>query len=121
MFLLPFLLYLALVALNLLDGISTWHFVRPGHFHREANPLARWMFRKLGITRGIILAELLWIGLISLIFFLTWSMPVLGSVLIALLAIGIVVFAYVVIDNFRFLRRIRQRESAQAAKEETAC
>ena len=54
-------LYSILVALNLLDGFSTWLVLKPNHYHRERNPVARWMFIKLGLTRGLVLAEVLWI------------------------------------------------------------
>ncbi len=104
----PFLvLYLVLVALNLLDGFTTWKFVKPDHYGREANPIARWLFSRLGILRGIILAEALWIGLISLVFWLAWDAPVFSDILLALLIVGILVFSYVVANNLLMLRRTR--------------
>ncbi len=109
-------LYAILVALNVLDGVSTWKVLKPHHFHRERNPLARWMFLKLGLTRGVILAEVLWIGFISTVFFMLFRHPVLNSVLLILLCLGVLIFLYVVSGNFRTWRRIRQREDLLAGK-----
>lgn len=116
-----FSLYGILVALNVLDGISTWNVVKPNFYARETNPVARWMFIKLGITRGIILAEVLWIGFITLVFFLFYRDQVMSTVLLIFLCVGILVFLQVVSGNFRIWKRIRQRKSllaSQAAEKE---
>lgn len=101
-------LYLLLLALNLADGITTWIFVHPRHYDREANPLARWMFRCLGITLGIIVAELLWMGVISLLYFtLFQTYPTLG---IILLSVGVAVWSYIIPGNIRYcLKCTRQK------------
>ena len=108
-------LYAVLVILNALDGYSTWKVVRPSHFQREHNPLARAIFSKLGLLRGIILAELVWIGIISLVFFLLWKNAALHSLLAILLGFGVLVFAGIVAHNFRVFGRIKhlERQSAQ--------
>ena len=110
-------LYSVLVGLNILDGVSTWKVVKPDNFHRERNPLARWMFSKLGLLRGLIVAELLWIGFISAVFFLLAKHPLLDTVLLALLGVGVLVFLLVVRGNFRTWRNIRQREDLLAKKQ----
>jgi len=99
-------LYLVMVLLNLLDGLSTWLFVKPDHYQREANPLARWIFLRLGITRGIILSELAWIGCFSLAFFLFWQNPSLQLPLLLLLSLGVLVFAWIVTGNIRYCLRL---------------
>jgi len=100
-------LYLVLLVLNLLDGISTWIFVRPDHYEREANPVARWMFKKLGITLGIILAELLWLGVVTLLYvFVFQDYKLLGTVL---MGVGVVVWAYIIPGNIRYCLRLRQK------------
>ncbi len=117
------ILYGVLVVLNSLDGYSTWKVLKPHHYRREHNPLARRIFQKLGIPRGIIVAELLWIGFISLVFFLLWDKPALNGVLLVLLSIGVLAFAWVVASNFRAYRRIktaqgrRSEELLQARKQ----
>ncbi|MGC9361742.1 MAG: hypothetical protein ACP5F3_02330 [Candidatus Syntrophosphaera sp.] len=103
-------LYAALIGLNILDGYSTWKVVRPHHYARERNPLARWIFRGLGIPLGIIVAELFWIGLISLVFFLFWDKPGLQLPLLIVLGLGVIAFAGISLNNFSVHRTIRRRE-----------
>lgn len=107
------ILYGVLVALNSLDGYSTWKVLKPHHYRRERNPLARRIFQKLGIPRGIIVAELLWIGFISLVFFLLWDKPALNGVLLVLLCIGVLAFTWVVASNFRAYRRIKEAQGSR--------
>ena len=112
------ILYSLLVALNLADGISTWFFVRPAHYQREANPVARAMFRRLGITAGIIVAEILWISFISVIYFLTWQAPTLQWILLILLGLGVLVFAYIVPGNIAYCLRLhKEKKEKEATKE----
>ena len=100
-------LYLVLLVLNLTDGITTWIFVRPDHYEREANPVARWMFKKLGITFGIILAELLWLGAVSLLYgFIFQKYVVAGLVFIGA---GVLVWAYIIPGNIRYCLRLSER------------
>ncbi|HNT52625.1 MAG TPA: DUF5658 family protein, partial [Candidatus Syntrophosphaera sp.] len=49
------ILFCVFVLLNVLDGHSTWMVLRPNRYHRERNPVARWVFRKLGLPRGIVI------------------------------------------------------------------
>lgn len=109
------IMYAVLVVLNLLDGFSTWKVVKPAHLSRELNPLARWMFSKLGIVRGIILAEILWIGVISAVFFRLLTRPVWNVALLVLLGLGVLIFTYVVRGNFVAWRSIRKREDQLAS------
>ena len=113
-------LYLLMLTLNLLDGISTWIFVHPQHYEREANPVARWMFRKLGITAGIILAEVLWIGFFSLLFFLLvyrtmWQLP-----LTILFGFGVAIFASIVPGNISYCLRLRKKAQRKKQEEQNA-
>ena len=102
---LDLVLYIILVALNLADGITTWIFVHPDHYHREANPLARWIFGKLGITSGIILSELLWIGFISLLFFFVF--PTLPYLATPLLSLGLLIWGILIPINIRYCLKLR--------------
>ncbi len=112
-------LYAVLVGLNALDGISTWKVMRPDHLSREHNPLARWIFKQLGILRGIIVVEILWIACISAVFFLLWKNPALNLALLALLCVGILAFTFVVSSNFRVYGRLRRKQAAASARNKT--
>ncbi len=112
-------LYALLVVLNILDGVSTWKVVQPNHWHRERNPLARWVFSRLGLLPGLILSEVLWIGGFSVVFFLLVRHPAWNTALLAALGLGVLVFLFVVSGNFRTHRRIRNRESLLAAGSQT--
>ncbi len=107
-------LYGVLVILNVLDGYSTLTFVKPNHYEREKNPVARRMFTRLGIVRGILLAEFLWIGFITLVFFLLWSKPAFQFVLLVLLSLGVGIFSRIVVDNFRYCQSLKRREKESA-------
>lgn len=113
MTILLFALWGSLVALNILDGHSTWMVLRPKHLNREKNPLARWIFSRLGIVWGIVVSELLWIGFITCVFFLLLkgSNPLALKMLLGLLALGNLVFLALVINNYLVWRRIRKRDS----------
>jgi hypothetical protein len=98
------------IILNTLDAHSTWLVLKPNHYHRERNPIARWVFRKLRIPRAIIIFKSL--ILIPLgIFIAFWRKEAL-TINIALL-IGNLVFILVVLHNYKVSRHYRrQREIA---------
>lgn len=110
MSLILFILYGSLLALNLLDGHSTWRVLRPRHLSRERNPLARWIFSKLGVPRGIIVAEILWMGFITAVVFLALGQdnPAVEKLLLVLLLLGNLVFLAVVVSNYIVLHKIRR-------------
>jgi len=60
--------FIIFVILNILDGHSTWKVLYPDKHHREMNPLARWVFRKLGVTKGIITYKTVLILIIGILF-----------------------------------------------------
>lgn len=99
--------YLVLTILNVLDGYTTWQVLKPDKFHLELNPAARWLFRKLGLRRGILAAETLWISFytIGLAFLATLSL----LLPLILLSLGIIVFGWVVWDGFRIIRKMKKR------------
>ncbi len=102
-----YLLYAYFVLLNCLDALSTWLIVRPARWRREANPLARRIFQRLGIGRGVIVAELLWFALYT---------PLLMAVALVslwlpflLLLLGIAAFTGIGVNNLGVLRSLRRR------------
>jgi len=92
--------------LNILDGHSTFLVLKPHHYHREKNPLARWIFRKLGIPRGIIIFKtlLLTILILAISYYTAWD-PL--TINIAMLVADIL-FLLVVLHNYRVYRRIKR-------------
>ncbi len=101
------LLYAVYLILNVLDGITTWLVMRPDHYNREANPLARWLFAKLRIPRGIIIVEGLTQSLVTLfIFWLLARNPLLTKLLLGL---GIAIFSWIVQGSFRLINKLKKR------------
>lgn len=93
------------IALNFLDAHSTWIVMRPHHFGRERNPVARWVFKKLGIPRGIIIfkAALLAILIPAMGFYAGNDSFTINIVLL----VFCLIFALVVGNNYRIYRRLR--------------
>ena len=99
------ILSLLFAVLNVLDAHSTWMVLRPHYYSRERNPIARWIFRKLGPVRGIVVFKsVLLLFLATCIGFyaaydaFTISIVMLGANL---------VFFVVVYHNYRMARRVR--------------
>ena len=94
------------VILNVLDGHSTWLVLKPNHYRRERNPVARWIFRKLGLPRGIVIFKAVLLAILGAAFFV--YARAVGFVLNVLLLVANTVFLIVVIHNYRISRRIRR-------------
>jgi len=106
--LLFWLLYAVYLTLNALDGITTWLLMRPDYYNREANPLARWLFIKLRIPRGIIIVEGFTQSLVTLfIFWLLARNPILTKLLLGL---GILVFGWIVQGSFRLIALLKRKQ-----------
>ncbi len=88
--------------LNALDGYSTWLVLKPDHYHRERNPIARWVFRKLKAPYSIVFFKVFLLSLLG-IFFAYWWRETL-TLNIGLL-IGNLLYIYVVQHNFRVHRQ----------------
>jgi len=103
--------FIIFVILNILDGHSTWKVLYPDKHHREMNPLARWVFRKLGVTKGIITYKTVLILIIGILFGHyakkdTFSLNVI-------LSLANIVFLITVVHNYKVYRKIHhsQRKS----------
>ena len=101
------LLYAVFLILNALDGITTWLVMRPAHYNREANPIARWLFIKLRIPRGIIIVEGATQTLVTLLIF--WLLSLNSLLTKILLGFGILVFGWIVLGSFGLIRKLRER------------
>jgi len=94
------------VILNVLDGHSTWLVLKPNHYRRERNPVARWIFRKLGLPRGIVIFKAVLLAILGAAFYVYARAD--AFVLNVLLLVANTVFLIVVIHNYRISRRIRR-------------
>jgi len=96
---------LVFLSLNILDGWSTWLVLKPNHYERERNPIARWVFRTLKLPAGVIFFKALllsWLGV-----FIAYYHKEALTINIALL-IGNLLFLYVVRHNFNVHRKYEQ-------------
>lgn len=102
-------LYAAYAVLNILDGITTWVILRPDKFHLELNPVAKWIFIKLGIPQGIIITEMGVLSLLSLaIFFFAATHMTLMKII---LSVAVIFFIWLVIDNFLIIRKLNRKRN----------
>lgn len=95
------------IALNMLDAHSTYLVMRPDHFRRERNPIARMVFRKFGIPQGIIIFKTILLAILipAMCFYAGHDLLTLNIVL----AVSNLVFIVVVIHNYRIYRRYCRR------------
>ncbi len=90
--------------LNILDGHSTYLVLRPHHYEREKNPIARWVFRKLKLPRGIVIFKVILMSglIIAISYYAAWDALTIN---IAMLVADLL-FLVVVLHNYRIARRI---------------
>lgn len=104
----PLLIFSSVVftILNILDAHSTWLVIRPNHYERERNPIARWIFKKLGLPRGIILFKIAIFAILipAGALYATWEPLTLNIVLI----VANLIFGLVVWNNYRIHRRLQR-------------
>jgi hypothetical protein len=106
-YLLSQVLAVIFVILNVLDGHSTYIVLRPNHFARERNPVAKWVFKKLGILRGIIIWKAL---LLSVLMYLMFTEYLTEPYFLNILLITAnIFFTWVVIHNYRVYRKLRTK------------
>jgi hypothetical protein len=93
--------------LNVLDGVSTWLVIRPNHYERERNPIARWVFRKLKLPGGMVFFKAVILSSMGLFTATNW-MEVL-TINIGLL-FGNLVFITAVWHNFKVRKKYKLRD-----------
>ncbi len=91
------------ILLNILDAHSTYLVMRPTHFRRERNPIARWVFRKLGIPRGIVIFKVVLLAILipAMGFYAGNDLFTINIVLM----VSDLIFALVVINNYHIYRK----------------
>jgi hypothetical protein len=90
--------------LNILDAHSTWLVLRPDNYHRERNPIARWVFKKLMLPMGIVFFKASILGPLSIFIMYWWNEAF--TINLALL-IGNLLYLYVVIHNYKVQKGYR--------------
>ena len=91
------------ILLNVLDAHSTWLVIRPNNYSGERNPVARWVFRKLGIPQGIVIfkAGLLAILIPCMFYYSAYEVFTMNIVLI----VADILFLWVVLHNYKHFRQ----------------
>lgn len=99
------LLFLFIIV-NILDAHSTFMVLRPHYYERERNPIARWVFRKLGIPSGIIIFKVALLSILipAMAFYAGNDLLTINIVLV----VSNLVFALVVNNNYLVYRKIRR-------------
>lgn len=100
-----FALLFLLAILNIIDAILTWKVIKLGSIRNEQNPLARWIFKKVGPVPGMIILKgiaLIIIGYVSI--FYKKFLPDIHSFAVLLNAF----YLYIVINNIRVLKKMRK-------------
>lgn len=94
------------VLLNGLDGHSTYLVLRPDHYKRERNPIARLFFRMIGIPKGIIIFKVVLLAILipTMIFYARDDAFTINIILL----VSNVVFALVVRHNYRLYKKIKK-------------
>lgn len=96
---------LVFLSLNILDGWSTWLVLKPDHYDRERNPVARRVFRTLKLPAGLVLFKAVLLSCLGVFIAYYWHESL--TINIALL-IGNLLFLYVVRHNFKVHRKYEQ-------------
>lgn len=97
---------IAFLILNILDGHSTWLVLKPDHYIRERNPIARWFFKKAKLPQGIIIFKTVLLSVLipSIAYYTAWDAFTINIVLV----VADILFGLVVIHNYRvYYRRIK--------------
>lgn len=107
--LLTLILGLLFIILNILDGHSTWSVLKPDHYHRERNPIARWIFRKLKLVPGIVTFKAVLLIFLSgcVGFYSAWDAGTINVVLL----VANLLFTWVVRHNYRVAKRVQHSAS----------
>lgn len=94
--------------LNVFDGYTTWLVMKPDHYDRERNPIARFVFRKLKAPAGIVFFKSLLLSGLCLFFIYWWKEAL--TLNIALL-IGNLLYIFVVRHNYKVYKKYAEHEA----------
>ena len=102
--LLTMLLMAVFLVLNVLDGHSTYLVLRPHNYHREKNPVARWIFRKLKLPTGIIIFKTVILAVVipAVCYYAAWDASTINITML----IADLLFLWVVQHNYRVYKKL---------------
>ncbi|HOV16491.1 MAG TPA: DUF5658 family protein [Candidatus Cloacimonadota bacterium] len=98
---------LVFLLLNILDGYTTWLVMKPDHYERERNPIARYVFKKLKAPFSIVIFKAVLLSLLG-IFIYNWREE--AFTLNIALIVGNLLYFGVVLHNNKVHKRYAQRE-----------
>lgn len=101
---LVFALLILLAILNIIDAILTWKVIKLGSIRNERNPLARWIFKKIGPIPGMIILKGIALIIIAYVIICYKKfLPDIHSFAIILNAF----YLYIVINNIIVLKKMK--------------
>jgi hypothetical protein len=92
--------------LAMLDHLTTWLCLRapvPGWEIREANPLAAWLFGRVGLVEGLLIDSALTLGVVLLV---SQARRVPRAAKLGLLGVLIATSAFAAANNFDVIQQI---------------
>ncbi len=103
MLILFILLVLVFLILNILDAISTYKVVKRTSYMSEKNPIARFVIKKVGTIKGIMIIKSMIIVIMPMIIY---AYIISKKEIIYVLIFMNILYFLVVFNNFRITRRI---------------
>lgn len=89
--------------LNILDAHSTWKVCKPDKFECEMNPVARFVFKKMGLKKGIISFKVFLLSIFGTVVYKT--MLITLKELNIILVFANLLFAYIVGHNYKIVKK----------------
>ena len=96
-------LFSAFLVLNYLDVLSTYKIVKKVGYKGERNPIARWLIKRYGALKGLLILKSIIIFIIPLIFWSYAESPLYLNITLGFIDI---VYLYVVLNNFRIFKKV---------------
>jgi hypothetical protein len=100
------ILLLIFILLNVLDAHGTYLVVSHSSYRSERNPIARFLFRRLGLVPGILVLK----SIIAVVIFLIIRYyNLLKTEILIILSIANVAYSIIVTKNYKHYRKLKQR------------
>ncbi|HOD54468.1 MAG TPA: DUF5658 family protein [Candidatus Cloacimonadota bacterium] len=97
-------LFIMFLALNYLDAVSTLKVIQLGSFRNERNPIARWVIKKYGAFKGILMIKGV---IVILIPFIIYAFIISARDTVYTLVLIDAVYLLVVMNNFKIAKKMR--------------